>query len=495
MKQKSFLKRLFRFKQPRSPISMRQILNLSLFIFITLIMMFLAAANYLQLSRQNEKLFSIQMVHSAGLVDFLVSLNIKHLSLQQLAMLLNEKQSDRLYQGEIRSIIQPKTQEFYNIYRQAFFFQVYSLQDGHILLKSSNAPDIPLNAPNGFSIFQPIGFGDKWYVFSMNSQYQPVKIIISIKQSFKKQVLMDLFWNFLKELLWLYAILTLVAMLLIRIIFAPLIKITQALKKRDSRNIQPIEAKRIPKEVLPLLNQINRLFVMFNETLQRETRFAGDAAHELKTPLAGIKTQIEVALNMDDIEAMKEKMRLALKSMDRYYHIIEQLLTLTRLEPTEFINTKNELVEINRFAAHWIAEMVPQAMEKNIELSLHRYNKPMKLFASSLSLDILFRNLLDNAIRYTPDNGKIKVIISRENDDICLRFCDNGPGVKPDELTRIFDRFYRQSGTGESGSGLGLSIVKEIVRLHDGKIQAINRKTGGLEVLIRLPICKNNDSM
>ncbi|MCF6775681.1 ATP-binding protein [Thiotrichales bacterium 19X7-9] len=478
---------------PKESVSMHRILNISLFVFITLIMGFLTLVNYMQLDKQNEKLFNIQMVHAAGLVDVLVSMNIQHTSLQALAKLLNTEQAQRITDSDVKAYTKPQTQEFYNIYSEAFFFQVYSLKDHHILLKSSNAPDKPLGVPYGFSTAKSKdSIESSWYVFSMRSHYQPIRIVIAVNQSFKNQVVMELFWTLLKEILWLYVISAVMLMLLVRIIFAPLFKIAQALKKRNPRSIEPLVVKKIPKEVQPLLDQLNQLFIKFNQILERESRFAGDAAHELKTPLAGIKAQIEVALNLDDIDLIKEKMIVALKNMDRYYHIIDQLLTLTRLEPNKALQSRVETIEINRFAAEWVAEMVPVAMQKSIELSLNRSNQPVYILANHAALDVLFRNLLDNAIRYTPKNGQVMLNIVLEDANVLIAVIDNGIGVKAEQLERIFDRFYRQTGTKEQGSGLGLSIVKEVVRLHDGSVIAKHVASGGLEVQIRLPICHND---
>lgn len=477
---------------PSRPVSMRFILNISLFLFITVIMAFLTAVNYLQLVKQNEKLFNMQMIHTANIIDVLVSMNIQHVSLNALAELLNQKDNMHLTEGQIKSRITPKTQEFFNIYQKSFFFQVYSLKDQHMILKSSNAPDTPVKLIDGFGITSIAKtLNSTWYVFSTKSQYQPVRIVVAVNEGFKQQVVMDLFWNLLKGIVWLYIVSAALIMILVRVIFAPLVKIAVALKKRNPRDIAPLTMTNIPKEVVPLLNQINELFIKFNTILERERRFAGDAAHELKTPLAGIKTQLEVALNVDDIESIKEKMHTALKNIDRYYHIIDQLLTLTRLEPQAILQTRNETIELNRFAAEWIAEMVPEAMKKNIELSLNRSNKAVTILASRAAFDILFRNLLDNAIRYTPNDGQVTVSIEKENDQVLLRFSDTGIGVEADKLQRIFDRFYRQRGTGQQGSGLGLSIVKEIVRLHDGSVKAVLLPKGGLEVQIYLSIWHN----
>lgn len=466
---------------------MRRILNISLLILITVIMIFLGIINYFQLKAQNERLFNIQMVHAARLVDVLVSMNVQHASLNELAKLLKAKPQNLISESQIRQQLKPKTEEFINIYRQAFSFQVYNLSDDHILVKSSNAPDKPMNVPVGFSeLACQQANCSNWYVFAIDSQYQPVKIVIAVNLGFKETVLMDLFWTSLRDLIWLYIIAAIVVMIVVRVIFAPLAKITIQLKKRDPKNLEPIKIEHAPKEVAPLLNQLNQLFIRIDQTLKREQRFAGDAAHELKTPLAGLKMQIEVALNIDDINQIKEKIKQAIKSADRFYHIIDQLLTLTRLEPKEDLKTK-EKIELNRLAATWVAEMAPVAIEKNIELSLERFAQKLWLFASPVTLDILFRNLIDNAIRYTPEGGKVNVELNKKNHQVILKFSDNGIGVEKEKLLRIFDRFYRQSGTGADGSGLGLSIVKEIVRLHNGVIHAYKNNPNGLVVEIILP--------
>jgi two-component system sensor histidine kinase QseC len=176
-----------------------------------------------------------------------------------------------------------------------------------------------------------------------------------------------------------------------------------------------------------------------------------------------------------------------MNSTDRYSHIIDQLLTLTRIQPDEQVIFAKQ-VNVNTIIETFLADNALRAIEKNIELSFHPSSYPLCCLSNDYFLGILFKNLITNAIKYTKPGGSIEVFTYIEGDNIIAKIKDNGIGVPAENITRIFDRFYRETGTGEEGSGLGLAIVTEIIRLHNGEIQAKNNTDQpGLIITVSLP--------
>ena len=229
----------------------------------------------------------------------------------------------------------------------------------------------------------------------------------------------------------------------------------------------------------------------FHQTLEREKRFSGDAANELKTPVAGIKTLVEIALESNDIDEIKQKLERVKSSANRYSHIIDQLLTFNRIQPNEQIVFAKKL-RINKVLETFIADNAIKAIEKDIEISFFPCEQKLWCYSNDYLLGILFKNLISNAIKYTQNGGLIEIYSYQENEEIVVEIKDNGIGVPPENIDRIFDRFYRETGTGEEGSGLGLAIVTEIVRLHHGQIVAKNNPDKGITVTVRIPVEHNN---
>ncbi len=480
-------------EQPyQKKVSIRRFLSLCIIIIISLIIAILGALNYLQIKQQNEKLFRMQMQNNAHIIDAFISLTLYDSSYSNLSILL--KASSGIGIKDISQRLSPRTAEFYNPNNDAFSFQVYNTETKVVVLRSSNAPETPIYTNNiGFSQQEYTQSGRRydWYAYTIDSHYNPYRIVIFVNSKFKEEAFLNLFESSLWDLLILYVIVSILSLIFVKISLNPLAKITKILAEKDARKLEPLVVKKAPEEVIPLLNELNILFEKFNEAFNRERRFTGDAAHELKTPLAVLKTQAEVALNIDDIKEIKIRIKHIIASTDQYFHIINQLLTLTKLEPEQELPDK-EKFKLNDVAEDWIGKLVPKALEKDIEIEFIASKKDIYLDGSSTFIGILIRNLVDNAIQHTPENGNVTIETSLDNGNAKIEVTDTGRGVAKEKLKRIFDRFYRVSGTNVKGSGLGLSIVKEIVRLHNGDIYAEIPESGkGLKIVVYLPHIKN----
>jgi two-component system, OmpR family, sensor kinase len=267
---------------------------------------------------------------------------------------------------------------------------------------------------------------------------------------------------------------------------APLEAMSRAVAKRRPNAMAPLEERALPDELQPLGASLNGLLERLSEALASQRRFTADAAHELRTPLAALKLQLDLARRatqpaersaaLDDLEA----------GVARTSHVVEQLITLAHVEP-EAMAQKRTACDLVAIAKEAIVARAALASDKAIDLGLARAT-PAIVDGDPASLGILLSNLIDNALRYTPRGGRIDVAVDQDERGATLSVADTGPGIPPDARERVFDRFYRGEVNEESGSGLGLSIVRRIADAHHATITLDAPAEGsGLIVRVRFP--------
>ncbi|HEV7915637.1 MAG TPA: sensor histidine kinase N-terminal domain-containing protein [Albitalea sp.] len=272
---------------------------------------------------------------------------------------------------------------------------------------------------------------------------------------------------------------------------APLNELQQRIRRRESSDLSPIDERDAPEEVSPLVRAINDLLARLDQSLSAQKHFLADAAHQLKTPLAGLRTQAELAqreidAGESDPKAVKRSLQQIALSSQRAAHMVNQLLAMARAEDKEHA-ANQQSVNLARLATETVRDFVPRAMEKRIDLG---YEGPdsghaLPVRGHALLLRELVRNLVDNALQYTPPGGTVTV---RVMDDpfgqvVVLQVEDSGPGIPAAEREQVFQPFYRALGTNVDGSGLGLAIVREIALQHSAQIaleDANLRHRGGL---------------
>ena len=262
-------------------------------------------------------------------------------------------------------------------------------------------------------------------------------------------------------------------------------KINLMVKK--SSNLLQLNPKNIPQEIRPLIEQIQKTNPNHQATLESEARFASNAAHELKTPLATLYTHTQVALNAKDIHQCHKQLNNILKGIQKSTYLVNQLLDMSKAGPN--YSPTMETVNLYPITQETIAEITPKAIGKDTEIALVAENRTCLIQGKPASLKILIRNLVDNAITYAPPKSAITVKLSiNKHSHILLQVVDNGPGIPKEELPKVFDRFYRiHSGVGE-GCGLGLSIAKQIASIHHATISLKPAPSGkGLTVQVEFP--------
>jgi len=250
----------------------------------------------------------------------------------------------------------------------------------------------------------------------------------------------------------------------------PLTILQHEIGSRSHRDLSPLPETNVPGEVRPLIQAINALMVQLNEILSAQQRFISDAAHQLRTPLAGLHTQIELGLRQNDPDEVRATLHRLDAATTRTTHLVNQLLLLARAEPGTYRAQTPQRIDINNLAREVATEWVPRAIEKNIDLGYDGPSRPAYINGDAVLLKEMLGNLLDNAIRYTPAKGEVTVCVETVAGEIVLSVQDNGPGIPEAERERVFERFHRVLGTQSEGCGLGLAIVREIAQGHNAQV-------------------------
>jgi two-component system sensor histidine kinase TctE len=263
----------------------------------------------------------------------------------------------------------------------------------------------------------------------------------------------------------------------------PLDKLKTDLSQRNINDLSPLDNTKAPIELRPLLNAFNDLLTRVGGAITKEQRFISDAAHQLKTPLAGLKTQAELALRENEPSKIAHALGQINQASGNLSHMVNQLLVLSKAEPDGATFLAFKPVDLCLLAQEVSASWVASALEKNIDLGFEGTGfSTGKQTALIQGNDVLLRelmgNLIDNAIRYTPANGKITVGILQEETDLVFYVQDNGIGISEKTRARIFERFYRVLGTQQEGCGLGLTIVQEIADRHKATVTVASEGEG-----------------
>lgn len=376
-------------------------------------------------------------------------------------------------------------------YLDKFNFQVWT-NGGKLLLHSSTAPKIPLTA-------EVDGFSDKkisdqnWRVFTTYNDKAGIRTVLAERYDTRNELGHRIAQDDLYIMLLTFPLSGLLIWIIIGRGLDSLDKVAKEVANRAPSHLEPVDLQEVPEEIKPVIDELNKLFFRLKEGFEREKRFAADAAHELRTPLAALKTQAQVALYSNDIEEKNQALQKLIASVNRSTHIVQQLLTMSRLVPEATSINEEDEVNLSKLTREILAMLAPSAVEKQIELEFENDENTPKIRGNPTALGILIRNLVDNAIRYCKEeNGRVIVRLTRQDQEIMLEVSDNGPGIPPPLQARVFERFFRVLGNKSPGSGLGLAIVQQICELHGGRVVLDSPRIGtGLIVRIFLPIMKN----
>lgn len=298
----------------------------------------------------------------------------------------------------------------------------------------------------------------------------------------KNEILTDLLWGLIWPLIIGLPILTVIIYGMVYWASSSITKLQMAITERSQNSLEKIEVSDLPREISPLLHELNNLLSKVKASVEHEKRFTADAAHELRTPLAAIRAQAEVIMLEKVLEP--SAFENLIESCDRASRLIEQLMALARVETSVNIFEKDDL-NISEFIAQQIAYAYPQIEAKSQVIEFDDSGE-YRVKANKTLLEILFRNLLDNAIRYSPQKGKISVSLNQKYNHVFLSIEDSGIGLTQDQINKLGVRFERLGRVDSYGSGLGWSIIRKISEVEKLTIQvSLGSKLGGLFVSIK----------
>ena len=269
----------------------------------------------------------------------------------------------------------------------------------------------------------------------------------------------------------------------------PLKTVTRLVEARRADALEPLSAAGLPIEVQPLVGALNELLARLRTALEHERAFLADAAHELRSPLTALDLQMQTLASAADEPGRTRALEQLRSGVLRANRLVEQMLSLARQQRgPAAAPVRVSLIDL---ALEVIEESLPLADRRRIDLGLE-HAEPIAIQGDPDALRVLLRNLLDNALRYTPEGGKVDVLIRREQGTsgltAVLEVIDTGPGIPEAERARVFDRFYRVPGTASSGSGIGLALVRTIAERHGGRVELGSGRDGlGLSVRVTLP--------
>lgn len=304
----------------------------------------------------------------------------------------------------------------------------------------------------------------------------------------REQLAQAILYDMLLPLSSLILLMTLIVWLGIRAGLAPLTRLRQQVEGRAPADLAPLQLASAPRELWSLAAALNSLLAEVHRSVEAQKRFIGDAAHQLRTPLAGLKSQTELALQSAADPELRARLERVHESATRSAHLVTQLLSLARAEPGPVQPAGSRPLDLLALAQRLTASLVPRALRARQDLGMEEGSRaPVWVAGNALLLEEAISNLIDNALRYAGQGASITVAVRADARQALLSVEDSGPGLSAQDCERVFGRFVRATDAG-SGCGLGLAIVREIVERHGGRIRLEPVEPHGLRALLTLPL-------
>ncbi len=365
-------------------------------------------------------------------------------------------------------------------YQPRVAYQIW--HENELISRSAQAPSQPFAPEHASGRSEQTVNGKRWVVFTARGTDDDVVVHVAELEQARNDILSAGLHSAVGPLLLALPVLGLLIGVLVHQSLSGIRQTGLAIAARQPQALTPVPDSGVP-EIQPLIDALNQLFARVNRTFEQEKRFTADAAHELRTPLAAIRMQAQVAQGARDDAERQQALVSVLRGCDRMTRLVEQLLQLARLEaqmPTPLEAPHDVRIEI----AETLASLSDQAKLRQQTLELIA-PEPVILSMPAAHTGVLVRNLVDNALRYSPEGARVDVRLCAQNK--CLEVHDSGPGLSPDQLDQLGQRFYRVPGSQSEGSGLGWSIVQRLVELHNMNFEILRSPSlGGMVVKVNL---------
>lgn len=348
-----------------------------------------------------------------------------------------------------------------------------------------------LNLPSDLSLgIHTLDVKDTTYRILVAQQKNGQHFAVVQETELRDELAYDSAMRTVMPLLLLIPVLVGLVLILLRTLFAPIKRLSQQIDARDEHDLSPIRADKLPNEIQPFIDSINDLLLKVEQSMQQQRRFVADAAHELRTPMTALSLQAEHLANAPMSELAEHRLLELRQGIERSRRLLEQLLGLARAqEQAQAIAAEMPPVAIRDIYRQVLEELMPLVEAKQIDIGVIE-GPQVSVRMNKLALSTIVKNLVDNAIRYTPQHGQIDLSVRQQGPWAVLEVSDSGPGIPAHERERVYDPFYRILGSEQQGSGLGLSIVQTLIKTAGGEIQLLNAagRTSGLLVRVQLPL-------
>jgi two-component system sensor histidine kinase QseC len=407
---------------------------------------------------------------------------------QQAGFLLAMARHEHIEGNMVETLRAMEWQEVLGMFVPRVGFRIWSKAE---LVTHSGANPEPAVEPQtaGFGVRESRGV--TWRTFSARDDAVPVTIEINEPTTLRSSLVNHIVLGALLPLFLLIVSVCAVALFQVTRAMRPMRTISADIDARAADDFRPLGGYPVPSEIAPLFTAFNRLLARLRSTIEREREFADNAAHELRTPLAALKARAQIAAR--DLAGDPDRQRVLrqlVDATDRATGVINHLLLINRMHGG---TSDSPHVDLSTIAEEVARELAPGALAKDQRFGV-RLEPGIAVPGHIDALAMAIRNGIDNAIRYTPRGGRIAVLLSREGvDTAVLRVVDNGPGIPSVDLDRAMERFVRLAHD-QPGSGLGLSIIRQIVEQHGGAFRIRRRRRHGLILEMRLPVCRRIDT-
>lgn len=354
---------------------------------------------------------------------------------------------------------------------EEFYVRVLA-QDGTALYVSHPQVKVPFSSAIGFSTQKYLG--KKWRFYTINARKETIQVAQSL--NLRAITIKETALSLMASQLLFIPILVMLIFIAINKALSPILGLSGEIQQRKSHDLAPISVDKIPIEIKPLVHSLNSFMSRVSDMVEILKRFTSDAAHELRTPITALRLQLAV-IEQAESKAERAAGISSLKGgIDRSEQLVSQLLEFARIEPNHLAR---EILPITLLSLikECVEALFPLAHAKSIDLGLNT-TAELITFGVRQEVKVLINNILDNAIRYTPNHGKVDISLLLEGTNIVLEVTDSGPGISSVDLDHVFERFYRGENKDAIGSGLGLSIVKEIATQHGAIVELINLNPG-----------------
>ena len=359
-----------------------------------------------------------------------------------------------------------------------FVVQIWTV-DGRSIYASRNHERLPERALLGFADLT-VG-NETWRTFGVVARDRVIQVAQPLQN--RRRLAADAALRSVAPLALITPLLAVVIWWLAALTIAPLRRVAADVRQRDEQSLQPLPTAGLPAEVAPLVQALNGLLERLGASFDAQRAFVADAAHELRSPLTALKLQMQLLRRAPDDAARSAAVESLAAGIDRAVRGVEQLLSLARSEPGAPLALEAG-VDLSEVVRRALVDIAPLAHSRGIELGLEA-DAPVRLRGEPTALGVLARNLVDNAVRYSPQGSEVRIRVAQDAGMPLLQVDDAGPGIAPEDRERVFDRFYRKAPGGESGTGLGLTIVRGVALRHGATATLGDSPLGGLRVVVR----------